>query len=119
MATAIISALTSTPVQKAVAMTGEITLRGRVLAIGGLKEKLLAAVRAGITTVILPRENGKDLEDLPQEVKKALTIHLVDEMEEVLRLALVKKSVPGKSKKSSKSLKVSAGHSISPTPLPS
>ncbi len=119
MATAIISALTSTPVQKAVAMTGEITLRGRVLAIGGLKEKLLAAVRAGITTVILPRENGKDLEDLPQEVKKALTIHLVDEMEEVLRLALVKKSMPGKSKKRSKSLKVPAGHSISPTPLPS
>lgn len=98
IATAIISALSGTPVKKMVAMTGEITLRGRVLAIGGLKEKLLAAMRAGIKTVIFPKENAKDLADVPPEVKKALDIHLVEDMCEVLPVALVhprtKKTAP-------------------------
>lgn len=91
MATAIISALSGLPVYKTVAMTGEITLRGRVLAIGGLKEKLLAAMRAGMKTVVLPKENHKDLEDVPPEVKRTLDIHLVDDMNEVLKIALVHK----------------------------
>jgi len=94
MATAIISALSGVPVQKSVAMTGEITLRGRVLAIGGLKEKLLAAMRAGIKVVVLPRENQKDLEDVPPEVKRALEIHFVEDMNEVLKIALVQKPRP-------------------------
>jgi ATP-dependent Lon protease len=94
MATAILSALTGIAVKKTVAMTGEITLRGRVLAIGGLKEKLLAAMRAGIKTVIIPKENKKDLEDLPIELKKVMDIQLVEEMSEVVPLALV--SVPKK-----------------------
>jgi ATP-dependent Lon protease len=84
MATAIISALSGRSVRNNVAMTGEITLRGRVLAIGGLKEKLLAAMRAGLRTVILPRENQKDLDDLPLEIKRALDIILVEDMREVL-----------------------------------
>ena len=74
MATAIISVLTGIPVRKDVAMTGEITLRGRVLPIGGLKEKLLAALRGGIKTVVIPEENVKDLADIPDEVKKKLEI---------------------------------------------
>ncbi len=89
MATAIISALSGIPVKKFVAMTGEITLRGRVLAIGGLKEKLLAAMRAGIKTVILPLENQKDLEDIPVEVRRALQIHWVTDMHQVLAISLV------------------------------
>ncbi len=70
-------------------MTGEITLRGRVLPIGGLKEKILAAHRAGITTVIIPKENGKDLRDIPKRVLKAMRIVPVEHMDEVLRVALV------------------------------
>ena len=72
-------------------MTGEITLRGRVLPIGGLKEKALAAHRAGITHVIIPQENKKDLEDIPKSVRKDLTFSLVKHMDEVLKLALVGK----------------------------
>jgi ATP-dependent Lon protease len=90
MATTIVSALTKIPVRKDVAMTGEITLRGKVLPIGGVKEKLLAAHRAGITTIILPRENEKDLKDIPPGVLDQLQIHLVDTMDEVLDLALEK-----------------------------
>lgn len=89
IATAIISALSGIPVKRQVAMTGEITLRGRILAIGGLKEKLLAAMRAGIKTVIIPRENSKDLANLPPEVKKNLDLHLVEGMSEVLKAALL------------------------------
>ena len=74
MTTALVSALTGIPVRQNVAMTGEITLRGRVLPIGGLKEKLLAAHRAGIDTVLIPKENVKDLEDVPQNVREAMTI---------------------------------------------
>ena len=88
MATAVVSALTGRPVKAAVAMTGEITLRGRVLPIGGVKEKLLAAHRAGITDIILPKENEKDLEDIPGNIRKKLDIHLVEHMDEVLKLAL-------------------------------
>lgn len=89
MATAIISALTKKPVSREVAMTGEITLRGRVLPIGGLKEKSLAAHRAGIKKVLLPVENEKDLADIPQSVKEEMSFHLVAHMDEVLEHALV------------------------------
>lgn len=86
--TSIVSAITKTPVHKNVAMTGEITLRGRVLAIGGVKEKVLAAYRGGIRTVILPKENEKDLRDIPNEVRKDLKIVLVDHVDQVLVHAL-------------------------------
>jgi ATP-dependent Lon protease len=88
MATALVSALSRRPARHDIAMTGEITLRGRVLPIGGVKEKVLGAVRAGITSVILPKENERDLEDLPEEVRKTLDVHLVEELGEVLSLAL-------------------------------
>ncbi|MGE5675938.1 MAG: endopeptidase La [Mycobacterium leprae] len=88
MATAVISALTGRPVRANVAMTGEITLRGRVLPIGGVKEKLLGAHRAGITDILLPKENEKDLEEVPGNIRKKLEIHLVEHMDEVLRIAL-------------------------------
>ena len=89
MVTAIVSVLTSTPVKKEVAMTGEITLRGRVLPIGGLKEKLLAALRSGIETVLIPKGNEKDLADIPNNVKNALNIIPVCNIDEVLANALV------------------------------
>jgi ATP-dependent Lon protease len=89
MATALISALTNIPVSKQVAMTGEITLRGRVLPIGGLKEKTLAAHRAGIRTVLLPKDNEKDIDDIPESVRKELTFIPVSHMDEVLKHALV------------------------------
>ena len=88
MTTAIVSALTGRAVRKDVAMTGEITLRGRVLPIGGVKEKVLGAVRAGITSVILPKENERDLDDLSEEVRKTLNVHLAEELGDVLSLAL-------------------------------
>ncbi|MEM9292688.1 MAG: endopeptidase La [Acidobacteriota bacterium] len=88
MATSLISALTNAAVRKDVAMTGEITLRGKVLPVGGIKDKVLAAHRAGITELILPSENEKDLEDVPEEVRDALDIHHVESMDEVLRVAL-------------------------------
>jgi len=88
MATAIISVMTGIPVRKDVAMTGEITLRGRVLPIGGLKEKLLAALRGGVKTVIIPEENAKDLAEITDEVKNKLDIIPVSMMEEVLKIAL-------------------------------
>ena len=88
MATGVVSALLRVPVKRNVAMTGEITLRGRVLPIGGLKEKILAAHRAGITTVIMPRDNAKDLRDIPKKVLKVIKVCLVEHMDEVLRVAL-------------------------------
>ena len=88
MCTAIISALSGIPVRRNVAMTGEITLRGRVLPIGGLKEKLLAALRGGITRVLIPKENEKDLADVPDNVKQGLEIIPVETVDEVLALAL-------------------------------
>ncbi len=89
MATAILSALTGQPVRSALAMTGEITLRGQVLPIGGLKEKILAARRAGIETIVCPKLNSKELEEVPAQLRRGLIFHLVEDVEEVLRLALV------------------------------
>ena len=88
MATALASALAKIPVRRDIAMTGEITLRGKVLPIGGLKEKLLAALRAGIFEAILPRGNEKDLAELPDNIKNSMKLHFVDSMDEVLALAL-------------------------------
>ena len=94
MATSIVSVLTGIPIRRDVAMTGEITLRGRVLPIGGLKEKLLAALRAGITTVIFPKENEKDLADIADNVKKHLKLIPVSHVDEVIGQALVRKPEP-------------------------
>ncbi len=91
MATSIVSVLTGIPIRRDVAMTGEITLRGRVLPIGGLKEKLLAALRAGITTVFIPKENEKDLAEIPDSVKKHLKLIPVGEVDDVIAQALVRK----------------------------
>lgn len=91
MATALISALTGKPVRKEVGMTGEITLRGRVLPIGGLKEKAMSAHRAGLTHIIIPKENEKDLEDIPESVRNDLTFIPVSHLDEVLKEALVDK----------------------------
>ena len=88
MATALVSALSKRPARHDLAMTGEVTLRGRVLPIGGVKEKVLGAVRAGIRTIVLPKENGPDLDDLPEDVRKSLEVHLVEDLDEVLTLAL-------------------------------
>ncbi|PJG81890.1 endopeptidase La [Caviibacterium pharyngocola] len=88
MCTALVSCLTGNPVRSEVAMTGEISLRGKVLPIGGLKEKLLAAHRGGIKTVIIPKDNVKDLEDIPENAKNSLTIHAVETIDEVLTIAL-------------------------------
>ena len=89
MVTAIISALTDIPVHKTVAMTGEVNLRGHVTAIGGLKEKLLGALRGGIKTVLIPEDNEKDLAEVPDKVKKGLKIIPVSTIEEVLAQALL------------------------------
>jgi ATP-dependent Lon protease len=94
MATALISALTKIAVRKDVAMTGEITLRGKVLPVGGIKDKVLAAYRGGLNEVILPKENEKDVEEIPEEVRNAMEFHLVESMDEVLRLALDGTIVP-------------------------
>ncbi|PIR34629.1 MAG: endopeptidase La [Alphaproteobacteria bacterium CG11_big_fil_rev_8_21_14_0_20_44_7] len=94
MVTSIVSVLTGNPVKKNLAMTGEITLRGRVLPIGGLKEKLLAALRSGIKTVLIPKDNVKDLADIPDNVKNNLEIIPVSTADEVLKHALVKKLIP-------------------------
>jgi ATP-dependent Lon protease len=88
MATALVSALSQRPARHDVAMTGEVTLRGRVLPIGGVKEKVLGAVRAGIREIILPRENEPDLEDLPEDVRGTIEVHLVDDLGEALSLTL-------------------------------
>jgi ATP-dependent Lon protease len=94
MATAMVSVLTGVPVRKDIAMTGEITLRGRVLPIGGLKEKLLAALRAGVKTVLIPQENEKDLADVPDNVKGAMTIIPVSNVDQVLSHALASPLTP-------------------------
>jgi ATP-dependent Lon protease len=108
MATAILSALTGRAVRAAVAMTGEITLRGSVLPIGGLKEKILAARRAGIETIVCPKLNQKELDEVPTHLRRGLTFHLVDDVEEVLRLALVPPPEP----------KVPAGAKSAPRTFP-
>jgi len=88
MATALVSALSKRPARHDIAMTGEVTLRGRVLPIGGVKEKVLGAVRAGIRTIILPKDNAPDLQDIAEDVRKTLDVHLVEDLGEVLSLAL-------------------------------
>ena len=95
MATAIVSLLRGVPVRTDVAMTGEVTLRGRVLPIGGLPEKAVAAIRAGTTHLIIPRDNEKDFRELSPVIRKQLTVHLVENMSEVLELALVPEPRPG------------------------
>ena len=92
IATALISALARRPVSREVAMTGEITLRGRVLPVGGLKEKVLAAHRAGIKTFVLPKKNRKDLDEVPQGVRRELRFIFADEMTDVLSAALAEQS---------------------------
>jgi len=94
MATSLVSVLTGIPVRRDIAMTGEITLRGRILPIGGLKEKLLAALRAGITTVFIPKENEKDLAEIPDNVKKHLKLLPVADVDEVIAQALARRPVP-------------------------
>jgi ATP-dependent Lon protease len=94
MATVLTSVLTGIPIRRDVAMTGEVTLRGRVLPIGGLKEKLLAALRAGIKKVLIPEENAKDLAEIPDNVKNALEIVPVSRMDEVLHHALTRQPEP-------------------------
>ena len=94
MVTSIVSVLTGIPVRKDIAMTGEVTLRGNALPIGGLKEKLLAALRGGIKTVLIPRENEKDLTEIPDNVKEGLDIIPVDHVRDVLKLALVRTPEP-------------------------
>ncbi len=94
MVTSIVSVLTGIPVRKDIAMTGEVTLRGKALGIGGLKEKLLAALRAGTKTVIIPKENEKDMADIPANVKDGLELIFVDNVDEVLKIALTKPLLP-------------------------
>jgi ATP-dependent Lon protease len=94
MVTSIVSVLTQIPVRKDIAMTGEVTLRGNASAIGGLKEKLLAALRGGIKTVLIPEENEKDLADIPDYVKEGLEIIPVTHVRDVLKLALVDQPEP-------------------------
>src|SRR5207245_6924283 len=94
MATAFMSALARRPVDHTVGMTGEITLRGRVLPIGGLKEKVLAAHRAGLSRIIAPRENRRDLEEIPARVRKEIAFTFVDHMDQVLNAALKREIQP-------------------------
>jgi len=93
LATALLSALSRREVRKDVAMTGEITLRGKVLPIGGVKEKVLAAHRSGLKTIIVPKDNEKDLADIPKNVLDALDVYMVESMDEVLRIALAEPMV--------------------------
>jgi len=87
MTTALVSLLTGRPVKPSVGMTGEITLQGKVLPIGGVKQKVLAAHRAGLTEVVLPKRNGADMEDVPERVREVMTIHLADTYADVLAAA--------------------------------
>jgi ATP-dependent Lon protease len=92
--TALVSALTGIPVKREVGMTGEITLRGRVLEIGGVKEKVIAGHRAGLKTIILPKDNKKDMEDVPAKIKKDIKFVFVDNYDEVIKLALKRQPGP-------------------------
>ena len=108
MCTALVSVLTNIPVRSDVAMTGEITLRGQVLPIGGLKEKLLAAHRGGITTIIIPKENERDLKEIPDNIKEDLDIHCVKWIDEVLELALVSMPEPCPEKATTESVELTS-----------
>ncbi len=92
--TSIVSLMTSIPVDKSVAMTGEVTLRGRVLAIGGLREKLLAALRGSIKTVVIPSENEKDIQEIPAKIKEKINIVLAKNIDEVIKVALIRPTIP-------------------------
>ncbi|WP_442682221.1 endopeptidase La [Stenotrophomonas sp. JC08] len=116
MVTSLVSTLTKVPVKAEVAMTGEITLRGRVTAIGGLKEKLLAALRGGIRTVVIPEENRKDLADIPANVTRDLDIIPVKWIDEVLDIALESPLVPKKARKSAQRMTVKGKAKASPAP---
>jgi ATP-dependent Lon protease len=96
MATAIASALAQVPARRDLAMTGEITLRGRVLPIGGLKEKILAAKRAKLTSVVLPKRNKKDLDEIPKHILKGIQLVFVDTMDDVMKVALRRRTPPKK-----------------------
>ena len=98
MCTALVSAFTQIPVKKDVAMTGEITLRGQVLPVGGIKEKVLAAHRAGVKKVLLPKKNEKDIDEIPQNVKDKLEFVLIETAEEALKHALVEEISNGNKK---------------------
>ncbi|MEA2932053.1 MAG: ATP-dependent Lon protease, partial [Actinomycetota bacterium] len=95
MVSALASLMTGRPLRSSVGMTGEVTLQGRVLPIGGVKQKVLAAARAGLKEVILPMRNGPDLDDVPEAVKETMTFHLVEDVTEVLALALEPTPVTG------------------------
>ncbi len=114
MATTIVSAITGIAVRKDIAMTGEITLRGRVLPIGGLKEKLLAALRAGLNTVVIPKDNEKDLVEIPDNVKKGLKIVPVSHVDEVIELALVRKPEPVEWEETPAEIKPAAEGALAP-----
>ncbi len=115
MATALVSALSGRKIRRDVAMTGELTLTGRVLPIGGLKEKILGAIRAGIDEIILPLDNEADLDDLQEEVRKSLTIHLVEDLDQVIKIALRGDKATKAKKKTTKSKpRMKAGASQSP-----
>src|SRR5438094_3600156 len=94
MATALLSAVTKIPVHRDIAMTGEITLRGKVLPVGGVKDKILAAARAGIMRIILPADNERDLEEIPADVREKMEFHLVESMDDVIPVALDGTIVP-------------------------
>ncbi len=108
MATALISAVSGKKVRNDLAMTGELTLTGRVLPIGGVKEKVLGAVRAGISQIILPTENEADLEDIPEDLRSSLTFHLASTLDDVVKIALTerkkrkRKRAPAKRKRAAK-----------------
>lgn len=116
MTTALVSALTKIPIRKEVSMTGEVTLRGRVLEIGGVKEKVLAAHRAGLATIILPKDNSRDLEDIPKNVRRDLQFILAEHMDEVLKVALTKSLLKEKPSRESKTDKTKESHKIPLTP---
>jgi ATP-dependent Lon protease len=116
MTTALVSALTGIPVRADVAMTGEITLRGEVTAIGGLKEKMLAALRGGIKTVIIPEENVKDLAEIPDNVKQGLEIVPVKWIDKVLSIALERQPVPLTDEEVAAQVAAAAGSAPAPAP---
>ena len=115
MATSLVSALSGRKIRRDVAMTGELTLTGRVLPIGGVKEKLLGAIRAGIDEIIMPCDNEADLDDLQEEVRKSLTIHLVEDLDQVIAIALrSEKSAKAKRKTTKRKSRAKASPAQSP-----
>jgi ATP-dependent Lon protease len=117
MATALVSALSGRKIRRDVAMTGELTLTGRVLPIGGLKEKILGAIRAGIDEIIMPLDNEADLDDLQEEVRNSLTIHFVEDLDQVIKIALRSEKAEKKTAKR-KTAKRKPGVKVSPAQNP-